>query len=161
MSYMIISWSVTGGVSLSVSKSKLVYSSLILLLRYYSRTSAVQLGLLNPVVVACKAEVKYVLRIEQTTQQFPRQTERWQRWHRCGRVRQLPASSRSSSHSPCHPHNAALLPCEIGCPGDDGFSSSLFSSTRALMVPRTITWVDFADDSCCCYWHQRSRRFCR
>ena len=76
MSYMNISWSVTGGVSLSVSKSKLLYSSLMLLLRYYSRTSAVQLGLFNPVVVACKAEVNYVLRIEQTTQQFPRQTER-------------------------------------------------------------------------------------
>ena len=126
-----------------------------------SRRSAVQAGLLNHVVAACKAEVKYVLRTEQTTQQFPRQTERRRRWHRCGRVRQLPASSRSSSHPPCHPHNAALLPCEIGCPEDDVFSSSLFSSTRALMVPRTITWADFADDSCCCYWHQRSRRFCR
>ena len=96
-------------------------------------------------------------RIEQRTRWFPQRRRRWDRWNRCGRVRQLPESSRASSFPPCHPQGVALR-CKldqqdsrrVGYRGDRGFPSTVSSSTPALLFPMTMPW-----DRCCCYRCQR------
>jgi len=58
---------------------------------------------------------------------------RWyqQLWQRCGRVRQLPSSSLSSSHSPCHPHGVPFLLCDLESWEGPGFPSTATEPSRS------------------------------